>query len=139
MAMTYQEATTLHVVASRLAIGDLSARYSRAYDADDLATWLSTFLPEATFVLPDGRVVEGHEGLTEFFGAAPHDMVHVTTDAVVEVDGVHARQESRVLVLQAGSNGTGPAVGFVGRYLDELVYERGNWYFARRRIVRDLP
>jgi len=138
VAMTYQEEMTLHVVASRLAIGDLAARYSRAYDTGDLETWLGTFVPEAVFTLPDGQVFEGHRGLAEFFRSSPHDLAHLNTDAVVEVDGVHARQESCVLVFRQGDAGADLAVRFVGRYLDELVYERGSWYFVRREIVRDL-
>jgi hypothetical protein len=26
----------------------------------------------------------------------------------------------------------------VGRYRDELVYERGRWYFSTREVVADL-
>jgi hypothetical protein len=133
--MTYQEETTLHAVAGRLAIGDLTARYGRAYDGNDLGAWLGCFTQEAVFELPDGQVFEGHKGLAEFFRGAPHDMVHLTTDAVAEVDGVRARQESHVLVYVAGGE---PVVRFVGTYRDELIYERGSWYFTRRAITRDL-
>lgn len=144
MAMTYQAETTLHVVASRLAIGDLTARYGRTYDTGDREGWIGTFLPEGVFKLPGREPIEGHSALRAFFRDAPRDVVHVTTDAIVEVDGATARQECRVLVLQPGPTGNNgdaanPAVRMVGRYDDELVYERGGWYFVRRAVTIDLP
>jgi hypothetical protein len=135
--MTYQAETTLHTVASRLAIGDLCTRYGRAYDTGDLAEFVGCFTQEAIFELPDGQVVEGHKGIVDFFRAAPHDMVHVTTDAVTEVDGVRARQTAHAVVYQAGDDGV-PVARFVGTYRDELIYERGAWYFTKRSIIRDL-
>lgn len=144
MAMTYQAETTLHVVASRLAIGDLTARYGRAYDSGDREGWVATFLPEGVFELPGRDPIVGHGALRAFFRDAPHDVVHVTTDAIVEVDGVTARQECRVLVLKPGTPGANgaavdPIVRLVGRYTDEMVYERGGWYFVRRAVTIDLP
>lgn len=144
MAMTYQAENTLHVVASRLAIGDLTARYGRAYDTGDREGWISTFLPEGVFELPGREPIEGHAALRAFFRESPRDVLHFTTDAVVEVDGVNARQQCRVLVLKPGPQGTNgdeadPVVRLGGLYDDELVYERGGWYFLRRTLTIDFP
>ena len=139
MAMTYQEELTLHEVSSRLAIGDLTASYGRAYDKGDLETWVGNFVQTGVFELPDGRQLTGHKELTEFFEGAPHDMVHTTSDAVVRVDGVHATQVVQVVVYRSGEGeGADPVIRFVGTYSDELVYERGAWYFVRRVVTRDL-
>jgi hypothetical protein len=144
VAMTYQAETTLHTVASRLAIGDLTARYGRAYDSGDMEGWVSTFLPEGVFVLPGRDPIEGHGALRAFFEQSPRNVVQITTDAIVEVDGVAARQECRVLVMRPGPQGSDghdahPLVRLAGCYSDELVYERGGWYFRRRTVTIDLP
>lgn len=137
MGMSYQEQTTLMTVANRLAIGDLTARYNRALETGDLETWIGTFVQEGVLQGPGGSFA-GHRELIGFFRAAPPDRIHVTTDAQVEVDGVHARQECRFLMLRPGRNGGGPELVAVGRYRDVLIYERGRWYFSTREVVADL-
>ena len=139
MGMSYQEHTTLMTVANRLAIGDLTARYNRALEAGDLETWIGTFLQEGVLRGAGGETFSGHRELAGFFRAAPPGRIRVTADAQVDVDGVGARQECRFLTLRPGSNGdVAPVVEAVGRYRDELVYERGQWYFSGREMVADL-
>jgi hypothetical protein len=138
VGMTYQEQTTLMAVASRLAIGDLTARYNRALEMGDLETWIGTFVQEAVLLGPGGESFSGHRELMKYFRAAPPGRAPVTTDAQVEVDGVSARQECRFLVLRPGTNGAGPVVETAGRYRDTVIYERGRWYFSRRELVADL-
>jgi SnoaL-like domain len=137
VGMSYQEQTTLMTVANRLAIGDLTARYNRALETGDLETWIGTFAQEGALRAP-GESFSGHRELIGFFRAAPPDRIRVTTDAQVEVDGVHARQECRFLTLRPGQNGGAPEVEAVGRYRDVLIYERGRWYFSTREVVADL-
>jgi SnoaL-like domain len=136
--MSYQEQTTLMSVANRLAIGDLTARYNRALEADDLEAWIGTFVQEGVLHGTGGESFSGHRELARFFREAPPDRIRVTTDAQVDVDGVHARQECRYLTLRPGSDGGGPVVEAVGRYRDVLIYERGRWYFSTREMVADL-
>jgi hypothetical protein len=139
VGMSYQEHTTLMTVANRLAIGDLTARYNRALEAGDLETWIGTFVQEGVLRGAGGETFSGHRELAGFFRAAPPGRIRVTADAQVGVDGVHARQECRFLTLRPGSNGdVAPVVEAVGRYRDELVYERGRWYFSAREMVADL-
>jgi hypothetical protein len=137
--MSYQEQTTLMTVANRLAIGDLTARYNRALETSDLETWIGTFVQEGVLRGAGGETFSGHRELAGFFRAAPPGRIRVTADAQVDVDGVHARQECRFLTLRSGANGgAAPEVEAVGRYCDELVYERGRWYFSTREVVADL-
>jgi hypothetical protein len=137
--MSYQEQTTLMTVANRLAIGDLTARYNRALETGDLETWIGTFVQEGVLRGAGGETFSGHRELAGFFRAAPPGRIRVTADAQVDVDGVHARQECRFLTLRSGtSGGAAPEVEAVGRYRDELVYERGRWYFSTREVVADL-
>jgi hypothetical protein len=126
-------------VANRLAIGDLTARYNRALETGDLETWIGTFVQEGLLRGAGGETFSGHRELAGFFRAAPPGRIRVTADAQVDVDGVHARQECRFLTLRSGANGgAAPEVEAVGRYRDELVYERGRWYFSTREVVADL-
>jgi hypothetical protein len=60
--------------------------------------------------------------------------IHLSADSIIDVSGVTARHEASYLVLNPGSNGTGLSVETYGRRCDELVYERGNWYIAARRL-----
>jgi SnoaL-like domain len=137
--MSYQEHTTLMTVANRLAIGDLTARYNRALEAGDLETWIGTFVQEGVLRGARGETFTGHRELAGFFRAAPPGRIRVTADAQVDVDGVRAQQECRFLTLRPGPNGdVAPVVEAVGRYRDELVYERGRWYFSVREMVADL-
>jgi len=138
VAMTYQEHTTLMTVANRLAIGDLTARYNRALENGDLETWIGTFVHEGVLQGTGGESFSGHRELVKFFRAAPPDRIRVTTNAQVDVDGIHARQECRFLTLRPGSNGGGPVVDAVGRYRDALIHERGRWYFSTRVMHADL-
>jgi hypothetical protein len=137
--MSYQEQTTLMTVANRLAIGDLTARYNRALETGDLETWVGTFVQEGVLRDAGGGRFSGHRELAGFFRATPPARIRVTADAQVDVDGVHARQECRYLTLRPGPNGgAAPQVEAVGRYRDELVYERGQWYFSAREMVADF-
>jgi hypothetical protein len=136
--MSYQEHTTLMTVANRMAIGDLTACYDRALETGDLETWIGTFVQEGVLRGTEGESFSGHRELVGYFRAAPPGRIRFTTDAQVEVDGVHARQECRFLTLRPGSNGGGPVVDAVGRYRDALIYERGRWYFSTREMVADL-
>jgi hypothetical protein len=130
VGMTYQQETTLETVANRVAIGDLTARYNRALESGDLETWIGTFVQEGVLEISGGESFAGHRELARYFRSQAPDRVHLTTDAQVEVDGVHARQECRVLTLRPG-----PAVEAVGCCRDTLTYERGRWYFVRRQLV----
>jgi hypothetical protein len=139
VGMSYQEHTTLMAVANRLAIADLTARYNRALEGGDLETWIGTFVQEGVLRATGAETFCGHRELVGFFRAASPDRIRVTADAQVDVDGVHARQECRFLTLRPGSNGgAAPEVEAVGRYRDELVYERGRWYFSAREMLADL-
>ncbi len=139
MAQTYTEASTLKMLAAGAAIADLAARYNRAYETGDRTAWLSTFLPEGVLEHTGGPVLSGHSELGRFFAAQSHDGILVTTDPQIAVEGVQARQNCRFLLLTSSIDGSGVAVHAAGRIHDQLVYERGGWYFAKRVVTVDLP
>lgn len=139
MAQTYTELSTLRTLAAAAAIADLTARYNRAYEAGDRTAWLSTFLPEGILEHTGGPVVSGHSQLGRFFTAQSHDGVLVTADPQIAVDGVRAHQDCRFLLLTSPIGNPEVTVHAAGRIQDELVYERGGWYFAKRVVTVDLP
>jgi len=55
-------------------------------------------------------------------------------DSVVRIDGVRGTQESRTLVATEGSTLADVAFGEIVPVVDDLIYERGRWYFARRHF-----
>jgi hypothetical protein len=55
-------------------------------------------------------------------------------DSVVRIDGIHGTQECRTLVATADGGSGHVIVGQVVPVADDVIYERGRWYFARRRV-----
>jgi hypothetical protein len=132
--MGYQDEQVLRALAGRAAITDLDARLNRAQDSGDVAAWLAGFLPEATFSEPGSAPRCGHRDLEAYLQTMKRGRIHLSADSIIDVSGVTARHEASYLVLNPGSNGTGLSVETYGRRCDELVYERGNWYIAARRL-----
>jgi hypothetical protein len=135
VAFTYHEEQLLRSLASRAAISDLIARLNRAQDTRDANAWLSGFLPEGHLTVPGRDVVQGHSNLLSYFRALPSDRVHISVDSVIDVSGVNARHEARYLVLGPAGDLGGMAVEGTGWHRDELVYERGEWYVAKRELL----
>jgi hypothetical protein len=59
----------------------------------------------------------------------------VTLDHEIRVDGIHAIQRC-VAVLFAAMYGD-TTLRATGTYRDELIYERGGWYFTSRELAWD--
>lgn len=135
MSLTHQQEQMLHDASARAAIAELTARHNRAYEDGDVDGWRDTFSHRAPEYVRDGQEFD-RGSLREAFDAWK-GRIHVCTDAVVEVDGVRATQRCRFLVGQPSADGTQFQVDAVGRYEDELVYERGAWYLARRVATTD--
>jgi hypothetical protein len=130
----------LRALAAADAVRRLSTRQHEAFARGDLADWISTFVVEGVLELPGDGPLEGHAALSRFFGESGVGggrFEVLSTDSVVEVDGVHGTQASRLLVLDPA--GSPPVVRGLFETRDDVVYERGRWYFARRRVARRLP
>jgi hypothetical protein len=129
VTMSYQESLILKSLAARAAIADLSVRQHRAFEAGDAATWLGTFLVEGVLEVPGSEPIAGHPRLAAWFTRAGRGSRALATDSVVVVQGVTATQTSTVLVI------AGREIEAMFTADDELTFERGRWYFARRRVV----
>ena len=133
---SYEEERVLRSVAAAEAVRRLSVRQHDAFRRGDLADWIGTFVVEGVLELPGAEPaepLEGHPALGKWFGQAGGDgRAVLSTDSVVDIDGVRGIQRSRLLVLEVG--GDRPAVQGLLETEDEVIYERGRWFFARRRI-----
>jgi hypothetical protein len=133
---SYEEERVLRSLAAAEAVRRLSVRQHEAFRQGDLGAWIGTFVVEGVLELPGADPLEGHGALSRWFvGVGGGDRPEVlSTDSVVDVDGVRATQRSRLLLLD-----TGPAPPVMRGLLeteDDVAYERGRWYFSRRRVRR---
>jgi hypothetical protein len=121
----------------RLAIRELTARYNRAVDDGDGEAFASTFTS-------DGRLEVGTEmvciGFVELaaFGGKPRGTVHVTSDAIVELDGEDATQRCTLVLFRRSRDGHSVSVENTGRYDDRLVRTGDGWRFRSRTVTLDV-
>jgi len=134
MTLSYEEERTLHALAGRAAVQDLTIRQHRAAEEGDAVTWLGTFVVEGILELPGQDPIVGHPALGRWFASAPRPVSVLLADSVVRIDGVRGTQESRTLVATEGSTLADVTFGRIVPVVDDLIYERGRWYFARRQF-----
>lgn len=117
-------------IADHLAIRELTARYNRAYDEPDEDAWVATFCDDGIFESTGKRFVEGAEQLRAYFRVAPHAVIHMTSDALIDVDGDRARQRCTVVAFRR--EGDAVVIHAVGGYDDALRRTPDGWRFAHR-------
>jgi hypothetical protein len=128
MTMTYQQEFVLNTIAGRAAILNLNARYNRAYSAGDLDGWLALFRHSGATVV---RAGETFTDLRAAFNGGGGKRL-VTVDHDITVDGVEAVQRCVGLLF------VGAELRATGTYTDQLIYERGGWYFTSRELEWDV-
>jgi SnoaL-like domain len=131
MTLSYEDERTLQSLAGRAAVQDLTIRQHRALEQGDETTWLGTFVVEGVLELPGQDPLVGHPALQRWFATAARPANVLLADSVVTIDGVHGTQQCRTLVSASDGNVNLASVVPVA---DEVIYERGRWYFARRRV-----
>jgi hypothetical protein len=131
MTMTYQEEQMLAAATARAAILNLNARFNRAYSDGNREAWIATFRHSGA------RFTRDHDVFTDlhmaFDGGDGQRLV--TLDHEIRVDGIQATQRC-VAVLFAAMYGD-TTLRATGAYRDELIYERGGWYFTSRELAWD--
>jgi SnoaL-like domain len=128
MTLTYQQQFVRDGLAGRAAILDLDARYNRLYSAGDLVGWIATFRHAGASLT---RAGETFTDLSAAFDGGNGRRL-VTVDHEISVDGVQATQQCVALLFRDGE------LRATGTYLDNLIYERGGWYFTSRELEWDL-
>jgi hypothetical protein len=139
MTLSYEEQRTLQSLAGRAAVQDLTVRQHRAWEQGDEPTWLGTFVVEGVLEIAGHEPISGHPALARWFATATRPGSVLLADSVVRIDGVHGTQECRTLVAAPGSPPERVTIGHVVPVTDEVIYERGRWYFARRRVGAPAP
>ena len=130
MAMTYQQQYVLDGSAGRDAILNLTARHNRLFSEGDRNGWIATFRHSGARFTRDGTEFTD---LREAFDGEKGRLV--TVDHEITVDGVNATQRCVALLFIATGDGT--TLRATGSYRDQLIYERGGWYFTTRELQWD--
>ena len=130
MAMTYQQQFVLDGAVGRDAILNLTARHNRCFSQGDRNGWIATFRHSGARFVRDGAEFTD---LREAFDGGNGRLV--TVDHEIAVDGVTATQRCVALLFAAGDGGA--TLRATGTYTDELIYERGGWYFTSRELHWD--
>ena len=128
MTLTYQQQFVLAGLAGRAAILNLDARHNRLYSAGDLAGWIATFRHAGATYTRAGR---SFTDLREAFDGR-NGVRLVTVDHEITVDGVDAMQNCVALLFRDNE------LQASGLFSDQLIYERGDWYFTSRDLEWDL-
>ncbi len=130
MAMTYQQQYVLDGAVARDAILNLTARQNRCFSEGDRNGWIATFRHSGARFSRDGAEFTD---LREAFDGGSGRLI--TVDNEITVDGVDATQRCVALLFAAGDGGS--SLRATGSYTDQLIYERGGWYFTSRELLWD--
>jgi hypothetical protein len=131
MAMTYQQQYVLDGAVGRDAILNLTARHNRYFSEGDRNGWIATFRHSGARFTRDGQEFTD---LRQAFAGGSGRLV--TVDHEITVDGVDATQRCVALLFTANSDG-GSTLRATGSYRDQVIYERGGWYFTSRELQWD--
>ena len=130
MAMTYQQQYVLDGAVARDAILNLTARHNRCFSEGDRNGWIATFRHSGARFTRDGTEFTD---LREAFAGDKGRLA--TVDHDISVDGVNATQRCVALLFTATGDGT--TLRATGSYRDQLIYERGGWYYTSRELAWD--
>jgi hypothetical protein len=131
MAMTYQQQYVLDGAAGRDAILNLTARHNRSYSEGDRTGWVTTFRHAGARFTRDGKEFTD---LGAAFDGGKQRLV--TVDHEIIVDGINATQRCVALLFGVDEDGS-TRLRATGSYRDQLIYERGGWYFTSRELEWD--
>ena len=132
--------------ADRLAIRELIDAYAHCADRRDAQGQLALFTPDTRFlVYMDARAAEptqelrGRDSLAPVFDDLNRYVatMHFNGQSTIELNGSRGSGESYCLAhhLSVAEDGQRTLMVASIRYLDELVKQDGQWYFAERRLM----
>lgn len=125
----------------QVAITELYARYSSAFDAGDAEGCVELFTEDGIFTVPGRESVVGRDALTQFFRAAVQRSSgthHIVSNILVErVSTDRAEGTAHVLALRV--DGETVRLAALGRYHDEFAKVDGHWLVHTRRVESRVP
>lgn len=119
----------------KMAIKELCARYSFAFDTGDADGYAALFAEDGTIEL-GGRKMSGRAAIREF-ASASHERVpapqHVQSNHVIEIAGDKARSKCELTAFLSRPDGVHTVC--TGFYEDDLVRVDGHWLFSYRNVI----
>jgi 3-phenylpropionate/cinnamic acid dioxygenase small subunit len=116
------------------------ALYPKCHDARDAEGYAALFAHDGRFVGANEVGYAGRDAIKQFitdlYASQPADRrtKHLCGNSLIDVDGERAQAETDFVAYER--LGDGPwQVHTIGRYMDQLVCEQGEWRFAERRVV----
>jgi 3-phenylpropionate/cinnamic acid dioxygenase small subunit len=122
----------------RVAIRELTARYNDAIDDGRLDDYLACFTPDGVFEVDGLGRGQGPDQIRPMVEPITPVAIHLTLDAVVEVDGDTATQRCRFLLGRRSPDRTDFTIVTSGRYRDRLVRTPAGWRFSERHATFDI-
>lgn len=123
----------------RCEIREVTARYNRAFDDQDAQAWAELFVADGSLQVEGSSPVGGRDALRAMCARTGFGTVHITTDAIVTVDGDRARQQCTLVLARRTSDPPTSNFQLTGRYDDDLVRTGDGWRFVSRRVTLDGP
>lgn len=132
MTLSYQQQYLLDAATGRDTILNLTARHNRCYSDGDRNGWIATFRHAgASFT----RGTEVFRDLRAAFDGGGGQRL-ITVDHDIAVDGINATQQCVAVLYGVDDDGV-TTLRATGTYRDQLIYERGGWYFTARELQWD--
>lgn len=128
MSATYED---------REAIRELTARYNLAADNHDLDAYADCFVADGAFEIIGLARLQGPDALKAMIGALDFPTLHVTADAVIDVDGDSATQRCAFMLFARKADGNDLIVLTTARYEDRLTRTADGWRFVERIATTD--
>jgi ketosteroid isomerase-like protein len=126
--------TPVERLLARAAISDLITAYCIAFDDQNWEGFSKLWTDDAAFVVED-RAFEGKPVLLDFLTTclpAGYTSKHMISQSLIELadDSMSARASTDVVWIAANFTNA-----IVGRYVDDVVKQDGEWKFRRREEV----
>jgi 3-phenylpropionate/cinnamic acid dioxygenase small subunit len=125
-------------LADRFAIRELTARYNDAIDDGRLDDYLACFTADGVFEVDGLGRAQGADQIRPMVEPISPIAVHLSLDAVIEVDGDTATQRCRFLLGRRSPDRSDFTIVTSGRYHDRLVRTADGWRFAERHAAFDI-
>ena len=127
----------------RMAIEDLIARYNQSLDYGDYEAYLACWCDDAIFeglglnLVGTAAIRTFTDSYNQRYRLRLNALKHFTVNIHSVIDGDEAMSSSYLQLLTTGDKGA--YILFTGRYHDKLRRVGGQWRFAHRRMVQDMP
>jgi uncharacterized protein (TIGR02246 family) len=128
----------LQQLLDRTAIRELTARYNRAVDDGDAESFAKTFVADGILSVEGAAYFRGRDELSTFVVSLGYGSIHMTMDAIIEIDRDEAWQQCSVLVTMREQKKEHICVVTTARSDDRLVRTPEGWRFALRTMQADL-